>query len=77
MITQPAVRRTITPQSDRSGVYWIASGEAYGRMILAEGQTRAEAREAWISAAAERQAREQMAIDGRRALNKVLNFICY
>lgn len=76
MIAQ-AQQRTVEPQSSRGRDYWLASGEAYGRTVLAEGQTRDEAIKEWIRAAADRQARQQMQVDGRRALSKVLNFICY
>lgn len=48
------VARTVEPQV---GGYWLAAGEAYGRTILAEGETRVEAVQAWTRSAAERQAK--------------------
>jgi hypothetical protein len=48
------VARTVEPQI---GGYWLAAGEAYGRVILAEGETRVEAMKAWTSSAADRQAK--------------------
>jgi len=57
------------------GNYWLASGEAYGRTVLAEGPTRDEAIKQWVSAVADRQAREQAVLDGRRAQRRVNSFI--
>ncbi len=65
------IARTVESQ----GNYWLASGEAYGRPILAEGIDRPEAIKNWVSAAAERQA-EVMAVEsGQRAFNRVMGFI--
>lgn len=50
------IARTVEQHSDRSGNYFIAAGEAYGRQIVAEGETRDEAVKSWTQAAAERQA---------------------
>jgi len=33
------------------GAYWLAEGQFIGRLILAEGTTRREAREAWEATA--------------------------
>jgi hypothetical protein len=63
------ITRTVEQHADGGGSYWLASGPAYGRMILAEGETRSEASLSWVRSAAERQAKIQaMEIRGRRVL---------
>jgi len=63
------IARTVEQHADGRGSYWLAAGPAYGRMVLAEGTTRAEAVKAWTIGAAERQAKLiEMEFRGRRVL---------
>ncbi len=61
------IARTVEQHADGRGAYWLAAGPAYGRTILAEGETRQQAVRSWTQAAAERQAK-LMVIRGRRVL---------
>lgn len=48
-------KRKIECHEDHGRLYWLASGDAYGSMLLAEGSSRDEAIKAWTQMAADRQ----------------------